>query len=298
LRDQEEGVESQTFKWTINQLRKAVKVTGFRVTKQRVTWDVWQQSINKLSNYWPRVLEAGMCMQLAGFTPDGHTQNEWYHNATRLGLTLCNAPVAPDALHIYFPNGLTDDSQVNADSSARVDTNTCTTLKTIAQNLPIPIRPAKTPWGEHYLFLVHGYSVRHLKENSRWLSMMRDTLKGGAIDGNPLWTGALGVFDDVVWIQADYLSPGFVTSTIYRNVRRNVFCGAQALALGFGKETKDESTFINETESWDYGNNKGVGAVTLLGAACPRYTVTEQGDTEDYGKIVVPSYAQELVTSN
>lgn len=297
LRDQEEGMETQVFKWSINLLKKAAKVVGFRLTKQRVTWDAYQTSIEKLANYWPKVLEAGMCMHLAGFTLNGATRNEWYHDATNLALTMANVPQLPDALHIRWPNDLTDDSQVQADSSARFDLPSLTTLKTIANNLPIPIRMAKTPWGDKYVYLAHGYSIRHLKENSRWLATMRDTLRGGAIDGNPLWTGALGIYDDVVIVQADYLPPGMNGATIYRNVRRNVFCGAQALCLGFGKETGDENTFLNETESWEYGQSKGVAAMILIGAAAPRFPVSEQGDTEDYGKIVHPCYAQELVTS-
>lgn len=297
LRDQEEGIPTATFQWDINQLRHAVKIAGVRITQQRVTWDVWQRSLTLMGEYWPKVLEAGMCMHLAGFTVDGSTQSEWYHDGTHLGMTLNNVPRAADTKHIYRPNGAADDLAVSTDPSARIDLNTATILKTIAKNLPIPIRPCMTPWGEVYVFLVHSYAIRHLKENSRWLAMMRDTLKGGAIDGNPLFTGALGLYDEVLWVEANYLPPGFVSSTIYRDVRRNVFCGAQALALGFGKMFKDESTFVNEQESWDYANNKGVAASTLMGAKSPYFSVEEQGTTEDFGKIVVPSYAQELVTS-
>lgn len=299
LRDQEEGLATSTFDWTINMLRHAVKVTNYQVTKQRVTWDVMQRSIDALGTYWPQLIEAGMAMHLAGFTVNGATQAEWYHRGDLLKATLCNAPRLPDANHVFRPkdNSLADDTAVSLDPTAIIDLDTASLLKVYAKNLPIPMRPCTTPWGDLYVFLVHSYAVRHLKDNSRWASLMNKTVQGGAIDGNPLFTGALGIFDEVLWVESNYLPPGFTGSTVYRNVRRNVFCGAQALGMGFAKQQSDENTFKNETESWDYANNKGVAASTFMGAKAPFFTIEEQGTTEDYGKIVVPSYCRELVTS-
>lgn len=299
LRDQEEGLNTATFDWTINYLRHAVKVANFQVTKQRVSWDVMQRSIDALGTYWPQVLEAAMMMHLSGFTVNGATATEWYHRGDLLKATLCNAPRLPDVNHIFRPkdNSAADDSVINADPTAVIDLDTASLLKVWAQQLPIPIRPASTPWGDLYVFLLHPYAVRHLKQNSQWAALMNKTLQGGAIDGNPLFTGALGIYDEVLWVQSNYIPPGFNGSTVYRNVRRNVFCGAQALCMGFAKMQSDENTFTNESESWDYANNKGVAASTFMGAKSPFFAIDEQGTTEDYGKIVVPSYAKELVTS-
>jgi hypothetical protein len=117
------------------------------------------------------------------------------------------------------------------------------------------------------------------------------------IEGNPVITGALGIIDGVLYATSNYIPPGFTGSTIYRNVRRNVFCGAQAAVMGFGKDYEDQNTFTTETERWDFANNKGICNAILVGASSPYFTISEQGTTEDFGKIVVPSYAEELVTS-
>ena len=303
LRDREEGIATATFKYQINQIRHAVAMNG-RITKQRVTWDVWKQSITLMGEYWPRVMETAAMLHLAGVTTDVSTQAEQFMDATNLGCTFSNAPRAPDAAHIYRVNddaGTLHDEDVANDASAVFDTNTTTRLVTLAKMLPIPIRPCMVQGQELYIFFVHPYQVRHLKENSRWLAKMRDTIKGGAIEGNPLFTGALGIDDGVLYVENPYLPPGQNSSTGARvaDTRRGVFCGAQALTLGLGKEFDSQSTFQNDMESWDYANNKGVAATILAGFASPGYPVEEQNATAvtDFSKIVVTSYAKELYTS-
>lgn len=298
LRGSEEGITTETFDYVINQLRHAGQLNGVRLTKQRVPFNVWKEMMRQESVYWPQIIESALCMHLAGVTIDVSTQKEWYHKGNNLAHTLCNAPTAPDANHIFRPNGHADDSTVNTDTTAVIDVDLGSRLKTMAGNLDIPIRPCKTPWGDLYVFLCHPYSLNYLRRtSSQWWSAMTAALKGGAISDNPIWTGAKGIVDEVLYVECNYLPPGFVTSTPYRNVRRNVFCGAQSLVLGFAKESEDENSFSAEIDSWDYANNKGLANSIMIGGAAPRFPISEQGTTEDYGKIVVPTYAEELVTS-
>jgi N4-gp56 family major capsid protein len=297
LRNNEEGLATSTFKWQINQIRHAVAVNG-RVTQKRVTWDVWKQSLRLLGEYWPQVMEAGAMLHLAGVPYDVSTTAEWYHDGTDLGLTFSNVPRAADTKHIYRVHEAASDDLTALDTSAILDLDTGSRLVAMAKMLPVPIRPAMIHGQELYVLFVHPYQVAHLKDNSRWLARMRDTIKGGSINGNPLFSGALGIDDGVLWVESPYVPPGIDGSNLrVANARRAIFCGAQALVIGLAKEYDDESTFTNEVESWDYANNKGVAATILAGFAAPYYPLTDQGTTEDYGKIVVTSYAKELITS-
>lgn len=296
-RGQEEGLGTATFDWEINQLRHSAALGNQRVSQQRVPWNIWQEMMYQESIYWPAIYEAGIMMHLAGFTVDGRTMSEWYHDGTDQAFTLNNTPVLPDSKHVYRFDHATD-TDVSTDTAAVVDVDTGTLLVSIAQSLPIPIRPASTPWGDLYVFFLHTYSVRHLRRTGgTWWSTMRASIQGGAIDGNPIFTGALGVIDGVLYVHSNFVPPGFTGSTIYRNVRRNVFCGAQSAVMGFGKDYEDQNSFTVENDKWDYANNKGVCNACMVGAASPYFTLPEQGTTEDFGKIVVPSYARELVTS-
>lgn len=297
LRSREEGLRTPYFRWDINQVRHAVAING-RVTQKRVNWDVWERSKTQLGAYWAQVMEAGVFMHLAGIPYNIATNGEWYHRGDNLGVTFSNTPRAPDTKHIIRVHDHASDDLVALDTSAILDTNTGSALVARAKMLPFPIRPAMIHGQELYVLFVHPYQVAHLKNNSRWLSRMRDTIKGGAINGNPLFTGALGIDDGVLWVESPYVPPGVDGSNLrVADARRAVFCGAQSLVIGLAKEFEDETTFVTETESWDYANNKGVASNIFAGFASPYFSVDEQSTTEDYGKIVVTSYAKELVTS-
>jgi N4-gp56 family major capsid protein len=299
LRDREETFDTATFKWQINQIRHAAKITG-RVTQKRVTWNIWKESKDSLGIYLAKVMEAGAMLHAAGVPYDLRTQAEWYHNGASLGFTLSNTPTVPDTKHIYRINNTadTDDTNVGSDPSAIIDLDVISTLKAIAKNLPIPMRPATINGRELYVLFAHSYSLRHMKSNSQWMEVMRAAMQGGQVEGHPWWTGALGIWDDVLICENNYVPPGFsATNTRVANARRNIFGGAQMMVLGVSKEYDNQNMFQSDEESWDYGNNKGIAATSFLGLACPRFEVREQGTTEDYGRIVVTSYAQELVTS-
>lgn len=299
LRDREETFDTATFKWQINQVRHAAKVTG-RVTQKRVTWNIWQESKDSLGTWFAKITEAAAMMHLGGITVNLATQQEWYHDGSDLGSTLSNVPRVPDTKHILRINNNTDTDDTNTgnDPAAIIDLDVISTLKAMAKNMPIPIRPAMINGRELYVLFAHSYALRHMKSNSAWVEMMRAAMQGGKVEDHPWWTGALGIYDDVLLVENNYVAPGIsATSTRVANARRNIFCGAQALVFGVSKEFDNDSLFKNDEESWDYGNNRGIAATSFLGLACPYFSVKEQGTTEDYARIVVTSYAQELVTS-
>jgi hypothetical protein len=299
VRGSEEGIETEVVDYVINLLRHAGRLNGVRLTQARVPWSVWKEMMREESVYWPQIMEAGMCLHLAGVPIDVSTANEWYLKGDNTAHTLCNTPTAPDADHIFRPNGHADDSTVNTDSTATLDVTTGTKMKQKAGMLPIPVRPCETPWGDNHVFLCHPWSLTYLRNTySAWWQIMVANLQGGGGGDNPIFTGAKGLVDGVLYVECPYVPPGYVGTTAYRNTRRNIFCGAQSLVLGFAKESPDENSFIAETDDWDYKNNKGLCNGIFLGGIAPKFPIKEQnGVTHDYGKIVVTTYAEELYTS-
>lgn len=299
LRDREETQNTATFRWEINQVRHATAVRG-RATQKRVTWNIWKESLTALGTYWAKVTESAAMLHGAGVAFDVSTASEWYHKGNDLGHTFSNVPVAPDTKHILRINheADTDDTKVGADPAAILDLDTISKLKAMAKSMPIPIRPCMIHGQELYVLFLHHYAAYQLKQNSQWLAMMKNTIQGGKIDGNPVWTGALGIWDEVLLVENPYVPPGLSsTNTRVANARRNIFCGAQAFVFGIAKEYDKDNMFQNDEENWDYRNNKGIAATSFLGLHTPRYSIVEQGTTEDYARIVCVSYAQELVTS-
>lgn len=299
LRDREETINTATYKWQINQVRHATAMRG-RVVQKRVTWNVWRESKTALGEYLAEVSEAAAMLHLAGVPYDVSTQAEWYHVGNDLGHTFSNVPRVPDTKHIYRIGNTadTDDTNTGADPAAIIDIDTLSTLKAIAKNLPIPMRPAVINGRELYVLFAHSYSLRHMKSNSGWMDVMRAAMQGGQVEGHPWWTGALGIWDGILIVENNYIPPGLSsTNTRVADARRNVFAGAQSLVLGVAKEFDNQNMFQNDEENWDYGNNKGIAATSFLGLACPHFEVKEQGTDEDYSRIVVVSHAKELVTS-
>lgn len=296
-RNREEGLRLPTFPFEINQVRKPVAMRG-RITPKRVSWNVWKTTQEQLARYWAPLMESGLFLHGAGITTNIKTANERFHDGSSLANTFSNAPRTPDAAHIYRPFGIASDDLVALNKAATFDLDLVTEVRTRAGMLPLPIRPATIHGQELYVWFLHPYQVAHLKKNSRWLALMRDTIRGGEIDGSPLWRGALGIYDGVLLIESPHIPPGVDGSGVrVANVRRGIFCGAQAFVLGLAKEHSSETDFITDLEDWDYKNNKGMCAAIIAGMACPYFSVEEQGTTEDYGKIVVPTYAKELYTS-
>lgn len=296
-RNREEGLRLPTFPFEINQVRKPVAMRG-RITPKRVSWNVWKTTQEQLARYWAPLMESGLLLHGAGITTNISTANERFHNGASLANTFSNTPRAPDAAHITRVHNAASDDLVALDKSATLDLDVVSDLVARAGMLPLPIRPATIHGRELYVLFVHPYQVAHLKKNSRWLALMRDTIRGGEIDGSPLWHGTLGIYNGVMWVESPHVPPGVDGSgNRVANVRRAIFCGAQSFVIGLAKEHTDETDFITDLEDWDYKNNKGMCAAIIAGFACPFYGVEEQGTTEDYGKIVVSSYAKELYTS-
>jgi N4-gp56 family major capsid protein len=299
LRGREEGINTSTFRWEINQIRHATRVMG-RITKRRVTFDIWKNSLNALGTWFAELSEGSAMLHLAGVPYDVSTEAEWYLDGSDLGNTFSNTPRVPDTKHIMRVGHAadTDDSGVAADPAAIIDLDVISELKARAKNLPVPIRPCMVHGQELYVFFIHSYAARHMKDNSKWMSIMKAAMNERTVEDHPFWSGALGVWDGVLIVENNYIPPGLSsTNTRVADARRNVFCGAQALLFGLAKEYDKANMYINDEESWDYANNKGVAATTLAGMASPYYAITEQATTDDFAKIVCTSYAQELVTS-
>jgi N4-gp56 family major capsid protein len=298
LREHEEGLDTGTFQWDINKLRHAVMTDG-EIVDQRVTWDTLEEAKIKLGEWWSVILEAGAMMHLAGYTVNANRTYEWWLDGTDLGKTLNNAPRAPDTFHIFRPLDLTDDATVGTTPTAVIDLRTIDKCIALAKTLPLPIKPImykdKIPL---YVMFLHTYHVQYLRENfSSWFSVMQSALRGGAFEDNPIFTGALGVYSNTLFIESPFMPPGVSSGAAVANTRRAVFCGAQALVLGLGKRYADENQFRWLDEKWDYGDKFGCAAGLLAGLAAPYYTLSEDSTAHDFGKIVVTGYANDIVSS-
>lgn len=180
---------------------------------------------------------------------------------TNIAYTGMQAPIAPDAAHQFFAGTATSEATLTSSMIFSVELIPNFVAKA-QQTLAFPIKPVVIKGIEiaGVLFL-NGLQVRDLKKNftaGEWGDIYRAALQGGQITGNPLFTGAIGMYDNVVIHQDSRVAWGDtsqnqifdpITKTMIgaptalgapatgvTSVARAVFVGAQAAAYACGSE--------------------------------------------------------------
>lgn len=155
----------------------------------------------------------------------------------------------------------------DGDATGRLTLNTITEAKAYAQ-VDLKIKPLRTEDGNEYFGLaLHPYAAMQLKRyDTSWAQAQRDAQLRGP--GNPVFTGAVGLWDGVILYVADRV-PRSTNGTI--QVADNVFFGAQALARGFGFYPKWTE------EEFSYGQEVGIATRVLVGEKLNVFDLTAAG---------------------
>jgi len=276
LEGNEEALTTYSDNVLVNQLRHAVRSAG-RMSQQRVPFDIRQEALSGLRDWWADRLDQSFFNQICGYTPQADTR-----------YTGNNAAISVDAAHRV------DAAGGGADES--LGSSNLFTLSLIdkaverAKTGSPAIRAVVVDGKEYYVAFLHPYQVTDLRTNTnsgQWLDIQKAAMTGGEIDDNPIFDGSLGVYNGVV-LHADTRVTqgvnGTVPATSVANVRRAVLCGAQAAMLAFGREDGPERyTWVEEL--FDYKNELGVSAGLIFGLKKTTF------NSQDFASIVMSSYA-------
>jgi len=278
LEGNEEALTTYSDNVLVNQLRHAVRSAG-RMSQQRVPFDIRQEALSGLRDWWADRLDQSFFNQICGYTPQADTR-----------YTGNNAAISVDAAHRV------DAAGGGADES--LGSSNLFTLSLIdkaverAKTGSPAIRAVVVDGKEYYVAFLHPYQVTDLRTNTnsgQWLDIQKAAMTGGEIDDNPIFDGSLGVYNGVV-LHADTRVTqgvnGTVPATAVANVRRAVLCGAQAAMLAFGREDGPERyTWVEEL--FDYKNELGVSAGLIFGLKKTTF------NSQDFASIVMSSYAMQ-----
>jgi N4-gp56 family major capsid protein len=262
----------------INQLRHATR-SGGKMSEQRVPFDVREENRMALKDWWTERIETWLANQLAGNTAQTDTR-----------YTGNNAAITCDSTHLFAAGGGDGETSISGTGQYLTlsDIDRCVAK---AKTMSPRIRPIRVGGKDYYVMFVHPYSVYQLRNDTSvansWVTLQRTAMQGGEVTGSPLFTGALGVYNNVILHEWSYLPTAVsVSDTAIGNakVRRNVFCGAQAAVMGYGQESgPNQMSWVEEL--FDYGNQLGVSAGMIGGLKKTRF------NSADFGTIVVSSYA-------
>lgn len=286
LEGNEEALITYTDDLLIDQLRHAVRSKG-KMSEQRVLFDVRQENMDALADWWAERLDTGFFNQIAGYTAQSDVR-----------YTGMNAAIAPSSNNVLYPNS---NIATGDQSLSTIDTFTTALLdkailraKTMDDFSQPLIRPFKKGGVEKYVAFLHPNQVYSLRRESTantvtWWEVNRSALSGGLKEGaDALYRGSLGEYNNVIIHEATRVPQGVnsVSSAAVANTRRAILCGAQAALFATGRDTAmpDEKMSYTE-ETFDYGNQLGIEAGMIFGL---KKTVF---NSKDFATVVIPTYA-------
>lgn len=266
-------------------IRHAVRFkSDVTIDAQRILFNQRQEAKDAMNDWFPDRLDTVFFNHLCGFTPanvEGTT--------TGAVFTGGNVILAPSAGRVIYAKNLTSDQAVAADNTAVLTLDMIDQAVLKARTASPLIRPVRQNGKDWYVLFIseeQGYSLRADKTSAgNWFDLQKARLQGGEGDLNGIFSGAFGVYNNTVIHTSNRITRGVnsVNGAPVNNTRRAVFCGAQALAVGFGQRNSKTKFSWSEKE-FDYDEEVGIKAGLVYGMKKTRYK------GEDYGTIVLTSY--------
>jgi N4-gp56 family major capsid protein len=278
LEGNEESLTTYADSVFINELAHAVRVKSENsIDAQRVPFDLRAEARDGLQDWYSNRFDTVMFNHLAGI----HTETRAVYNGN-------NTPTAPSAGRKLFVTGAVDELQV---AGQIFNLNLIDKAVEAAKTATPLIRPIRVNGDEMYVIFLHPYQVYDLRTQTnagQWLDIQKAALAGGKGAASPIFTGALGVYNNVIMHESTRVPTGInsTTAATITTVRRAVFCGAQAGALAWSQRFGGGDANYKWVEDlFDYERELGVSAQTIWGI---KKTVF---NSVDFGAITVSSYA-------
>ncbi len=274
LEGNEEALSLYNDAVVINQVRHAVR-SGGKMSEQRVPFSVREEARTGLADWWADKIDTWFLNQLAGNTAETNTINSGNNAVTAPSTKVTPSHMATGEQSI----STTDLMHLNKIDYAIEKAQLATNI----------IRPIKMGGDEFYVSIMHPINATDLRTNTStgmWMDIQKSALQSGQrFADNPIWTGALGVYNNTIMHVSRRVPLGVNSSDAQvANSRRVIFAGAQAGIFAYGQDSEGgEMTWVEEL--FDYGNQLGVSAGLIGGLKKSRF------NSNDFGVIVIPTYA-------
>jgi N4-gp56 family major capsid protein len=231
LEGNEEAISRYSDSMVINELRHAIRVKNRgSIDAQRVPYDLREEAYETLKDWYADRKDECFFNALAGNTAQ-----------TDLKRTGFNATVAPSATKIIRPAAVANDESLSTTNPMTL--SLIDRARNRARTAAVPMRPIKGLGRDvDYVCFVHPDQVLTLRTDAatagNWFDLQKARLQGGEIMSNAIYTGAVGIYNRTLIVEADRVPRGVNSSTgaAVANSRRAIFCGAQALGVAYGKD--------------------------------------------------------------
>lgn len=296
LEGNEEAIASYSDSILIDQKRFGVRLKG-KLDERKVAYSMRKDAKEKLTIRLQEFIERQVFLKLAGVR--NTNINDVAGDVVGTGALWSNSPTVIPAAdeNAGVGNRYICANSGGTDSLAATDLMTPTLISRakIKARLSKPkIRPLRIDGRDHYVMWIHPWQAYDLKNNAQFAQAMREAEVRGK--ENPIFTGALGVWDGVIIYEHEYVPFLDVSVTANDNFAgdgggtatavdcfRALLCGRQALAFA---KCQSDNGWVEET--FDYKNKVGF-ATSLIGGIDK-----VMFNSKEYGVIAVDTAATAL----
>lgn len=281
MENNEERMVTYTDDLIINQLRNAVRIDG-EMSEQRIPFDSRMEARAGLSDWWADRFDTDFFNHICGYTVANTTPE-------KTGANTIVAPTTSTTRHLWTEAGTSADEDLDSTGDEMTLTKIDHAVELAKTTSPL-IRPISYEGGQYYVMFLHPYQVTDLRtttDTGQWLDIQKAAMQGGKVADNPIFTGALGMYNGVILHESTRVTQGVNSSTgaAVAAVRRAVLCGAQAALMGFGRKQQGITNMRWVEKKFDYDNQYGISAGAMFGL---KKTVF---NSVDFATIVVSSYS-------
>lgn len=243
LHGNEEQLKFNQLALTVTDLSHAVGWT--EKAAQLITHNMRNTALNQLTKWLAAKLDTAIWTELTGGGTTLPAVNAWFAGTATSINTLADS-----------------------DAVGRLKLNDISDAKAYAQSV-LKIEPLMTADGQEWYGLVaEPMALLALKKDSSYQQAQRDAnLRGNT---NPLFTGALGVWDGVILYSNNRVPTATNTGPI--RYAKNVLFGAQALVRGFSQYPDWRE------EQFDYGRQSGVATTMIKGEKASLFDLSAAQD--------------------
>lgn len=286
LENNEESLTTYTDNVVINQMRHAVRSQG-KMSEQRIPFSYREEAKDGLVQWWAERMDQIFFNQICGYTPANTAVGGSGMSGTGPTYQGSNTILAPTAGRKKFAGSATADEGLG--SSDLFNLSVIDKAVEAAKVATPMIRPVRYKGQMYYVMFLHPYQVTDLRTTTstgQWLDIQKAAMTGGMVQDNPIFTGSLGIYNNVILHEAFRVTQGVNSSTgaAISTVRRAVLCGAQTGFIAFGQGSGFKEMEWNE-KLFDYGNQLGVKAGSIFGIKKAQF------NSVDFGTITVSTYA-------
>ena len=285
----------------IDQIRNAERLQG-ELDNQKAAYDTREEAKNDGKVWIAEFIEKQFFMKLGGVTEVDLTdvggsiysaRAAWSNSATPV-------PAAHEAAGTGARYICADTAGLDSLAATDILTTSLITKARVKASTTVVGRPRvrhiRVNGKKYYVMFVHPWQAADLKtaSGSTWAQAQRDAQLRG--DSNPIFSGALGVWDGVILHESDYVPvcqsgsnfDGSGTATTAQAFRA-LLCGAQAglMANASNKGRGAAPTFMVE-KSFDYENKTGYAVGYIGGIQKATF------NSIDYGVVSVDTGATDL----